>query len=197
MEPESSSPYSQAPRHLSLSWANSIQSPQPPSHFLKIHLNIILPSTSWSPQWSLSFRFPHQNLVHTSPFLYTCHMPRPSRSQKKYLKELQREGPNGQQCSQFMEHVSNYKDIQFLFFNYKFIWNFLCSEEIFLFSFVSHLISYIVSLMSRKIQSVLMPQNNRILKVSGYDDFNTEQVNSEGRCCRCLLQISPTGGTKK
>ena len=54
--------------------------PTTPFHFLKIHLNIVLPSTSWSPQWPLSIRFPHQNLVHTSPFLHMCHMPHPSHS---------------------------------------------------------------------------------------------------------------------
>ena len=30
--------------------------PTTPSNFLKIHLNIILPSTSWSPQWPLFLR---------------------------------------------------------------------------------------------------------------------------------------------
>ena len=58
--------------------------PTTPSHFLKIHLNIILPSTSGSPQWSLSLRFPHQNPVHTSPLPHTRHMPRPSHSFRFY-----------------------------------------------------------------------------------------------------------------
>jgi len=52
--------------------------PLPP--FLKIHLNINLPSMCGSPQWSLSLRFPHQNPVHTSPLPHMCHMPRLSHS---------------------------------------------------------------------------------------------------------------------
>ena len=56
--------------------------PTTPSHFLQVHLNIILPSTSGSPQWSLYLRLPHQNPVHTSLLPHTCHMPRPSHSSR-------------------------------------------------------------------------------------------------------------------
>ena len=52
----------------------------PTSHFLKIHFNITLPSTPGSPQWSLSFRFPHQNPVYASPLTYTRYMSCPSHS---------------------------------------------------------------------------------------------------------------------
>ena len=62
MEPEGSLPHSHHPANCPYS-APDKSSPYPPSHFLKIHLTIILPPF----KWSLSLSFPHQNPVQTSP----------------------------------------------------------------------------------------------------------------------------------
>ena len=70
----------QSARHLSLSWSSSFQSTPPISQFLKIHLNIILPSKAGSSKWPLSLRFPHQNPVCTSPLPHMRYMPHPPHS---------------------------------------------------------------------------------------------------------------------
>jgi hypothetical protein len=43
----------------------------------KAHLNVILPPTPRSSQWSLTYGLPNQNPVNTSPLPHACHMSRP------------------------------------------------------------------------------------------------------------------------
>jgi len=54
------------------------------SYFLKIHLNIFLPSTPGSTKWSLSLAFPHQNPVYASPLPHMRYMPRLSHFSRFY-----------------------------------------------------------------------------------------------------------------
>ena len=79
MEPKGSLPHSQVPATCTI--LNQLDPiPIPTSHFLKIHLNIILQSTSGSPKWSFSIRFPRKNHVYASPLPHTRYMPHPSHS---------------------------------------------------------------------------------------------------------------------
>ena len=54
----------------------------PTTHFLKIHLNIIFPTTPGSSKWSLSLRFPHQNSAYASPLPHICYISRTSQSSR-------------------------------------------------------------------------------------------------------------------
>jgi len=64
-------------RHLSLSWAISIQTT--PHHTSRRSINTILPLTPRSSKWSLSLRSPQQNPVRTSAS-HTFHKTCPSHS---------------------------------------------------------------------------------------------------------------------
>jgi hypothetical protein len=56
----------------------------PTSHLLQIYSIIIHPSTSRSPQWSLSLWFPHQDPTYTPLLTHPLHMPSPSHSSRFY-----------------------------------------------------------------------------------------------------------------
>jgi len=82
MEHESSLPHSQVPLPPVpiLSCTDPVHTLA--SHFLKIYLNIFVPSTPGSSKWSFSLRFSHQNPLYTStlPQTYYC-LPAPHSSQ--------------------------------------------------------------------------------------------------------------------
>jgi len=71
-----------------LSQLDPVHTPTP--YFLKIHLNIILPSTPGSPKWSLSLRFPQHNPVYAS-LSHTRYMPSPSNSSRFSTQTVLRE----------------------------------------------------------------------------------------------------------
>ena len=60
----------------------------PTLHFLKIHLNITLPSMPGSSKWSLSCKFPHQNPVYASPFCHKHSMAHSSHSSWFYHRTI-------------------------------------------------------------------------------------------------------------
>ena len=65
MEPKGSLPRLQLPATCPYPVPEHSRPCPPPSHFLKIHLNITLPSMPRLSKWSLSVRFSHQNSVYT------------------------------------------------------------------------------------------------------------------------------------
>ena len=79
MEPEGSLPLSQQPATFSFPEPDR-SNPCSPSHFSKIHFNIILTFTPLSSKWSPTIRFPDLNFVCTSALRRTCYLPCPSQS---------------------------------------------------------------------------------------------------------------------
>ena len=103
MEPEGSLLHLQVPSTCLYPKPHQ-SSPCPPSHFLKIHLNIIFPSMPGPSKWPLSLRFPHQNPACTSslPHVSTNHVPFP------LLRLYQSVSPGPGQMYLFCNKVSFY-----------------------------------------------------------------------------------------
>jgi hypothetical protein len=76
LETEGSKPSSQEPATGHYPEPTESTSP-PPINLPKIHSHPILPSTPWSSEWSLSFRFSQRNLVRFSILSHACHRPIP------------------------------------------------------------------------------------------------------------------------
>jgi hypothetical protein len=77
IKPKGSLPCSKGPSPVPiLSQINPVHTT--PSCLSKIHSNIILPPTSRSSQWSLSFWLSHQNYICISLLPQSCYMPCPS-----------------------------------------------------------------------------------------------------------------------
>ena len=60
----------------------------PTFYFLKIHLNVVFPTTAGSLKWPLSLRFSHQNPEYASHITHTRYMPRPSHSPRLITRTI-------------------------------------------------------------------------------------------------------------
>ena len=118
MEPDSSPPYTQV--HATRPYPEpNPSSPHDPSNFLKIHLNIILASTFWSPLWPYYLRLNHQQPVHPSILPHTRYMPcqsHSSRGRSHYLSLMWKYSLVSvvllrKITSQFMAHIAPYVKI--------------------------------------------------------------------------------------
>jgi hypothetical protein len=84
MEPEGSLKHTQATANCFYPEPARSNPTVPTSHFLKIHLNVYLPSTTEPSKWSLSLRFPHQNPACATTIHHTLYVLRQSHSCRFY-----------------------------------------------------------------------------------------------------------------
>jgi hypothetical protein len=76
MEPEGLSPCSQKP--ATGPYPESVDPVRPIDPYIpKVQLNVILPPTPRSSQWSLTLGPPNQNPANTSPLPHACYMSHP------------------------------------------------------------------------------------------------------------------------